>query len=403
MDEGVPTDAIYLDLSKAFDTVPHKKLIHKLKGYGIGGHILDWITDFLSDRSQYVSVNGTSSSETPVTSGVPQGSVLGPILFIYYINDMPDVVDNFIKIFADDAKTSNDIKSVDDSACLQTSLDKLSSWTDDWGVNFNCGKCGVMHLGKNNPKHKYTINGTPLNETVLEKDLGVWVDPLLNFEEHINKTVKKARQISGLIIRTISFKSKDIMIPLYKSLVRPILEYGNAVWSPYLKKNKLLIEGVQRRFTKCIVGVKDMEYEDRLKFLNLPSLEYRRLRGDLIETFKLCRGFYDPVSTSSLFELNSLVNTRTNGFKLTKINTNLDQFKYFFTNRIVNAWNGLPSGVVHAESVNSFKNAIDKIFREHLYSLEINIRFPYTKQSDIVSFTSEELNGRTIQPPLLAF
>ena len=98
------------------------------------------------------------------------------------------------------------------------------------------------------------------------------MDPLLNFEEHINKTVKKARQISGLIIRTISFKSKDIMIPLYKSLVRPILEYGNAVWSPYLKKNKLLIEGVQRRFTKCIVDVKDMEYEDRLKFLNLPSL-----------------------------------------------------------------------------------------------------------------------------------
>ena len=127
-------------------------MIHKLKGYGIGGHILDWITDFLSYGSQYVSVNGTSSSETPVTSGVPQGSVLGPILFIYYINDMPDVVENFIKIFADDAKTSNDINSDDDCACLQTSLDKLSSWPDDWGVNFNCGKCGVMHLGEKQSK-----------------------------------------------------------------------------------------------------------------------------------------------------------------------------------------------------------------------------------------------------------
>ena len=230
-----------------------------------------------------------------------------------------------------------------------------------------------MHLGKNNLKHTYTINNTPLNETILEKDLGVFVDPLLNFEEHINKTVKKARKISGLIIRTISFKSKDIMIPLYKSLIRPILEYGNAIWSPYLKKNKDFIEGVQRRFTKCVIGVKNMTYQERLKFLNLPSLEFRRLRGDLIETFKLCNGFYDPVTTSSLLELSSLVKTRTNGLKLTKFNTKHDQFKNFFTNRIVNVWNGLPSRVVLAESVNSFKNAIDKLFREHLYSLEINL------------------------------
>ena len=152
IDNDVPTDAIYLDLSKAFDTVPHKKLIHKLKGYGISGNILNWITDFLSDRTQYVSVNSTCSDSTPVTSGVPQGSVLGPILFIYYINDMPDVVDCFIKLFADDAKTSNEIHSVGDSITLQNSLNNLSSWTDQWGVNFNCGKCGVMHLGKKQPK-----------------------------------------------------------------------------------------------------------------------------------------------------------------------------------------------------------------------------------------------------------
>ena len=223
-------------------------------------------------------MGGTSSDCTPVTNGVPQGSVLGPILFIYYINDMPDVVDCFIKIFADDAKTSNEIHTVEDSVTLQDSLDNLSTWTKLWGVNFNCGKCGVMHLGKNNPNYPYTIDGTPLNVTCSEKDLGVYVDPLLNFEEHILKTVKKARQISGLITRTITFKSKDIMVPLYKSLVRPILEYGNAVWSPYFRKHINLIESVQRKFTKCIIGVKDMTYEERLKFLNIPSLEFRRLR-----------------------------------------------------------------------------------------------------------------------------
>ena len=140
MDRDIPTDAVYLDLSKAFDTVPHKKLLHKLKGYGISGNVLDWITDFLSDRSQYVSVNGTCSGSTPVTSGVPQGSVLGPILFIYYINDMPDVVECFIKIFADDAKVSNEITSFEDSVKLQGSLNNLSSWAGDWGVDFNCSK-----------------------------------------------------------------------------------------------------------------------------------------------------------------------------------------------------------------------------------------------------------------------
>merc|ERR1711923_376589 len=118
------------------------------------------------------------------------------------------------------------------------------TWTKLWGVNFNCGKCGVMHLGKNNPNYPYKIDGKPLNVTCSEKDLGVYVDPLLNFEEHILKTVKKARQISGLITRTITFKSKDIMVPLYTSLVRPILEYGNAVWSPYFRKHINLIESV---------------------------------------------------------------------------------------------------------------------------------------------------------------
>ena len=341
MDRDIPTDAIYLDLSKAFDTVPHKKLIHKLKGYGIGGSILNWITDFLSDRTQYVSVNGSCSGETPVTSGVPQGSVLGPVLFIFYINDMPDVVETFLKIFADDTKTSNQISCYEDSIVLQKSIDSLCCWSDSWDVTFNCDKCGVMHLGKNNPGYNYNMNGKVLNETKSEKDLGVYVDPLLNFEEHMNITVKKARRLSGLIIRNISCKSKDIMVPLFKSLVRPILEYGNVVWSPYTRKYIDFIENVQRPFSKCIVGVKNLEYPERLKFLNLPSLEYRRLRGDLIEAYKICHGLYDSSTTSSLFDMSSEDRTRTNGKKIYKINTNHSKFHHFLLTEL------LMSGMVY--------------------------------------------------------
>ena len=161
------------------------------------------------------------------------------------------------------------------------------------------------------------------------------------------------------------------MILLYKSLVRPILEYGNAVWSPYLRKHINLIESVQQNFTKCIIGVKDMTYEERLRFLKIPTLEFRRLRGDLIETFKLCNGLYDPVTTSSLFDMCSFSKTRSNGLKINKINTLHEQFKNFFTNRVVNVWNGLPAHVVGSKSTNSFKNHIDKLFKDYMYSSNI--------------------------------
>ena len=148
LDNKKAVDTIYLDFSKAFDTVPHKRLIHKLKMYGIQGNVLNWITDFLSNRSQFVTVNGSSSEPAPVSSGVPQGSVLGPILFIYYINDMPDVTEEELKIFADDTKGSNEIENDVDVLNLQKCIDNLTEWSKLWLLKFNGPKCGVLHMGK---------------------------------------------------------------------------------------------------------------------------------------------------------------------------------------------------------------------------------------------------------------
>ena len=223
-----------------------------------------------------------------------------------------------------------------------------------------------------NPQYSYTLNNTALSQTTSEKDLGVFVDPLLNFEEHINITVNKARRLSGLILHTINYKSKDIMLPLFKSLVRPIIEYGNPVWCPYLRKHVDFIESVQRHFTKCIIGTKNLDYKERLKFLGLPSLEFRRFRGDLIETYKICNEIYDPVTTSSLFDFNTSDKTRTNGLKITKRVTNSSKYQNFFTNRVTNHWNKLPTHVVSAKSSNIFKNCIDKIFKKHMYCTNIN-------------------------------
>ena len=199
LDNNVPADAIYLDFKKAFDTVPHRRLLSKLHGYGVRGQVLDWIRDFLSDRYQYVSVNGKESSKIPVTSGVPQGSVLGPVLFIYFINDLPSVIDCISRIFADDTKAYKDIKCINGHETVQNSINAMVEWGEKWLSYFNTDKCKSMHLGKTNPNHVYSMkNGDVTNNlstTDCEKDLGVYVDNNLNFTEHIICTVRKARNM----------------------------------------------------------------------------------------------------------------------------------------------------------------------------------------------------------------
>ena len=377
LDDNIPVDCMYLDFRKAFDAVPHRRLLHKIEGYGVKGNVLKWVTDFLSNRSQYVALNDVASNDTPVTSGVPQGSVLGPTLFIYYINDLPEVVDSLIKIFADDTKSYDKVESVDDNHKLQKCIDNLVKWSQDWMLGFNCDKCKCLHLGKNNKKHTYTIQqGKERNNmgtTLLEKDLGVNIDPKLDFGEHINIQCKKAKRLSGMIIRTFENKTANILIPIFNSLIRPVIEYGNVVWSPYLRKYINKIERVQRNYTKNISGMGHIEYESRLRALKMPSLEYRRVRGDMIEVYKILNNIYDPITTHSLLTIDKDRITRGHDFKLKKHSFKTEKLKNFFTNRVNNLWNSLPDQVVKASSVNNFKNKLDSHLHRYKYSIHIDI------------------------------
>ena len=215
-----------------------------------------WISDFLTNRTQFVAIDGVKSPKGDVTSGVPQGSVLGPTLFIYFINDLPDVTKCPKKIFADDTKAHKCIKSCDDNVILQNAINAMVEWSIKWQLGFNGEKCSMLHLGKNNNRHKYTINHNnktiDLKITNCEKDLGVSIDPLLNFEEHMANQVKKARCMAAMIFKSIVSRSSDILLPLYLALVRPNLEYGNVVWSPHKEKDKKFIEQIQWHFTKKI-------------------------------------------------------------------------------------------------------------------------------------------------------
>ena len=378
LDSKIPVDAAYLDFRKAFDSVPHKRLLFKLSKYGIKGNLLNWIESFLSNRTQYVNVNDNFSDKTPVLSGVPQGSVLGPCLFLYYINDLPDVIKCLIKLFADDSKAYQAIKAVSDNKLLQQSINDLVQWTEKWLLKFNNDKCKILHLGKNNPKYKYFIKQgdqtTELLETVSEKDLGVFIDPYLSFDKHISYTIKRARRMSGMLLRTIKNKYPTIMTSLFKALVRPILEYAVAVWCPYKKKHINEIEKVQRQFTKHIKGLRKLSYPDRLSKLKLPSLEYRRLRGDFIEVYKILHKIYDPLTTHSLLTLDLNLKTRTNSLKLKKKRTNFQPYQSFFTNRVTTNWNRLSKEIVCAESLNIFKNKLDAKFKDIMYNTNIKIQ-----------------------------
>src|SRR5260221_5477362 len=264
VDKGVPIDVIYLDFKKAFDKVPHHRLMVKVRALGIDGPIAKWIENWLENRTQRVVINGQSSDWEKVISGVPQGSVLGPLLFIIYVNDLENKVANKLLKFADDTKVFGLVANESEVASLRQDLKSLCNWSEDWMMLFNVEKCRVMHFGYNNQNCKYSLNNNELCTVSEEKDLGVIVQSDLKVSSECAKVVKTANQILGMIKRSFTSRNKEIILNLYKTLVRPHLEYGVQAWRPYLKKDIDLIERVQHRATKIIDGLKDLSYEQRL-------------------------------------------------------------------------------------------------------------------------------------------
>ena len=298
LDRDETIDTIYLDFLKAFDTVPHRRLLGKIKSFGITGHTPRWVQAFLTDRIQQVHVNGAHSEWANVTSGIPQGSVLGPILFVLYINDLPSTINSNVYMFADDTKIFNNIKSPEDRVVLQKDFDILAKWSDKWLLRFHPNKCKVMHLGKPpDQQYVYTLNTNDIPYEIEyifeEKDIGVVINSKLEFENHIHQKISKASSIMAIIRRSFTTLNTTNFTSLYKALGRSNLEYASCKWFPYKHKHIEAIEKVQRRATKQLPGMKDLSYQERLKILKLPSLVYRRTRGDMIETYKLLHNTYE--------------------------------------------------------------------------------------------------------------
>ena len=294
-----------------------------------------------------------------VTSGVPQGSVLGPLLFIIYINDLESGISSDISKFADDTKIGKKVTNVDDARMLQEDLDRLYEWSEKWQMQFNVDKCSIMSVGRSNGPVDYKINDNNLGRSYSERDLGVQVSSNLRPREQCNAARNRANRILGFISRCVTNRSSEVILRLYLALVRPHLDYAAQFWSPYYRKDINSLEAVQRRMTKMIQGLSNLPYKARLKHLKLHSLERRRARGDLIEVFKWVKGI-NKGDINQVLEFSNQGITRNNGYKLEKLRFRTDIGKFWFSNRVVNDWNGLSRHVVGAETLSSFKKRLDK-------------------------------------------
>ena len=372
MDEGQNLDIIYLDFKKAFDTVPHSRLLTKLSGYGIRGKTLSWIQEFLTDRYQQVVVGAASSTWGKVTSGVPQGSVLGPTLFTLYVNDLPSQVCSSLKMFADDTKLYRRIRNPSDTQALQDDLTKLVKWSDKWLLKFNADKCTVMHCGHSNPKKVYLMKQEgeqihELAETKIEKDLGVHVTNTLKPTTHCLRAANKAMVALKLMRMAFDRLKTSNFNQLYTTYVRPHLDFCVQAVGPYMRQDFSALEKVQRRATKLVRGLKFLPYPDRLRRLGLCSMEERVRRGDLISTFKILTGKV-KLDATKFFEKARNQRTRGHHLKLKKKQVRGQARANFFSNRVITLWNKLPEEVVSAKTTNQFKSRLDRYWAEKALS-----------------------------------
>jgi hypothetical protein len=357
-DDGLITDAIFFDFAKAFDRVPHTPLLRKLEAYGIRGFILRWITDFLSNRTFRVKIGSRLSASSTVTLGVPQGSVLGPLLFLIYVNDLPEVISGNTLLFADDMKSWNS-----DPNTLQMDIDSAKQWSLDWHLPLNDQKCVHLSFGGESG-NAFVLHGADKHSEIpkvdIKKDLGIWLSPNFSFSLHHEKAAHKAYITLRMIKRTFPRISVAEFQMLYGVYVRPLLEYANQVVYTGLKKDCNRIERVQRAATKMVTGLQFVDYGRRLEILNLFPLDYRRLRGDLI----LTHTFFEHDLASSFFTLDSNGVRRGHERKLFKVRARTFIRHHFFSLRVVNAWNSLPHSIVTVHSKSHFKTLLDAHFRE---------------------------------------
>ena len=270
---------------------------------------------------------------------------------------------NSVYAFADDLKLISSVNNTEDWSKMQEDIDTLSSWASDWKMKFNAKKCSVIHFGNKNLQCNYNLAGEVLSSSNSEKDLGIFVQNNLKWDQQVKKVAQKCYQILGQINRSFKYKSPEIMTKLYKTYVLPHLDYGATVWSPSTQRDKDILENVQRRFTRMVNGLKGLEYWERCTVLGLSTLLDRRRKLDLIQCFRVLRGI-DDIDSNMFVKVRDVHNRDTRQAVKQNIaseKTSLNLRKTFFSQRVVSDWNNLPHKVQEARNLSAFKSMINEL------------------------------------------
>ena len=360
-DKKIQTDMAILDFSKAFDTVPHTRLLSKLEHYGINGTINNWIKSFLTNRTQSVVVEGNQSPHVDVLSGVPQGTVLGPLLFLCHINDLPQHVKSQVRMFADDCLLYRPIKTQHDQTLFQQDLNSLDTWANMWGMTFNPSKCYIMRNSRSRQplQHAYTLCGQTLEQVDENPYLGVLINNQLKWKPHINKTIKKANKVLGFLRRNLHMCKPDIKSTAYKALVRPIIEYSSAVWDPYLKGDIEDLEALQRRAARFVTRDyrRDSSVTRMLRDLQWQPLVNRRREARLTFFYKIVNDLVAIPSQDYLHNKTSCTRSRhPRQFRVLAPKT--EPFRNSFFPKTLIDWNSLTENIATASTLDIFKDRI---------------------------------------------
>jgi hypothetical protein len=356
-------DMLILDFSKAFDTVAHRRLLTKLEHYGIRGEVLHWLESWLTTRHQRVVVDGENSEEVAVSSGVPQGTVLGPLMFLIYVNDIGNEVRSNLRLFADDALLYKEVTSEDDARQLQSDLTRLEQWSKQWQMSFNPKKCIVqrVHKSRNPIIRDYQLLGHTLDTSQHSTFLGVQISSDLSWDQHITNIAAKANRSLGFVRRNLQRCPEKVKEQAYVALVRPHLEYACCAWDPYLKKHINLLEMVQRRSARFVKSNHSREegtvtalYRD----LQWKTLQQRRQTFRLIMMYKIINGLVavkiPPYITKPTRDTRNF-----HPLRYRQVSTRINQYQHSFLPRTIRDWNALPDELLECPSLEAFRRNIN--------------------------------------------
>ena len=362
LEKGSDVCLIFFDLRKAFDSVPHAPLLQHLKDIGLNSHILQWISSYLCCRKKYVVVEGTSSSTTSVPSGVPQGSVLGPLLFLTYINCVADLGfsdGTLISMYADDILLWKPIKCSNDYVYLQTDINNISTCIKSLYLSLNSSKCKYIIASRKRqptlPSSGLHLNGEALEHVRSYRYLGILVTETLTWSEHIQQVCSKARKLIGMMYRQFYFwTNTSVLRSIYITCIRPHLEYAAQLWDPHVKRDIQMLESVQKFACKVCLKCWDMDYDNMLHCLDLPLLRVRRQHLKLITMFNIVNG--NIVFPAGIFNLHQHLSQRNNSSVFHKLHSRTNYFYFSYVPSVITVWNTLPVDIRSSSSVSVFKH-----------------------------------------------